>query len=118
MDKKEKNFQEYLAEIEDPKNVREVNYSLPENSTPEQKIKYKICKEILRYQRINKLTNKEITNIIGLSESETENVLYCHIEELDLDQLKICMSKLPILFPEIFIERNCYSLCFIPLIQK
>ena len=111
-------FKEYLAEIEDPKNTREVNYSLPENPTPEQKIKYKICKEILRYQRINKLTDKEIVDITGLSKSEIENVLYCHIEELDLDQLKICISKLPILFPEVFIERSCYSLCFIPLIQK
>ena len=111
MSKKEKSFQEYLAELEDPKNTREVNYSLPENPTPEQKTKYEICKEILRYQRINKLTDKEIADIIGLSESETESILYCHIEEINLDQLKNYTSKLPILFPEIFIEReNYYSL--------
>jgi hypothetical protein len=35
--------------------------------------------------------------MINLSESEIENILYCHIDEFTLDQLEHCISKLPIL---------------------
>lgn len=117
----EKEFKKHLAKIEDPNYEGETNFALPENPTHEQKIKYKICKEILRYQRINKLTDKEIADMIDLSEHKTENILYCHIEEFTLDQLEYCISKLPILTletPIIVREKSYYPVCFIPSIQK
>ncbi|MCE8163677.1 MAG: hypothetical protein I3273_06815 [Candidatus Moeniiplasma glomeromycotorum] len=92
--KKEKNFSEYLKEIEDPKNNSEVNYALPENPTPLQVAKFEICQEILGYKLDNCLTREQVADKIGLSKAETENILFCHIEEFTLDRLVEYASKL------------------------
>jgi len=117
MDKK---FEEHLKKFEDPNYQEEVNFALPENSTFEQKNKYKLCKQILRYQKINNLTDKEIADKIDLNLSEVKNVLYCHIDEFTLDQLEHCISKLPIFTLEtpIIKENSSYPLWSIPSILK
>src|SRR6185369_15262004 len=91
---KEKSFKEYLAEIEDPKNNREVNYSLPENPTPLQVAKFEICQEILGYKQDNNLTREQVAARISISKAETEDILFCHIEEFTLDRLITYASKL------------------------
>lgn len=92
--KKEKSFSEYLQEIEDPKNNSEVNYALPENPTPLQVAKFEICQEILGYKQDNKLTREQVAERIGISKAETEDILFCHIEEFTLDRLVDYASKL------------------------
>jgi predicted XRE-type DNA-binding protein len=91
---KEKSFKEYLKEIEDPKNNQEVNYALPENPTPLQAAKFEICQEILGYKLDHDLTRKQVAEKIGISKAETENILFCHIEEFTLDRLVEYASKL------------------------
>jgi predicted XRE-type DNA-binding protein len=92
--KKEKSFKEYLQEIEDPKNNSEVNYALPENPTPLQVAKFEICQEILGYKLDNNLTREQVADRIGISKAETEDILFCHIEEFTLDRLVDYASKL------------------------
>src|SRR4051812_11541656 len=94
MEKKKKSFQEYLQEIEDPKNNREVNYSLPENSTLLQETKFSFCQEILGYKQDNNLTREQVAEKIGISKAEIEDILFCHIEEFTLDRLVSYASNL------------------------
>src|SRR6185295_7700408 len=91
---KEKSFKEYLQEIEDPKNNSEVNYALPENPTPLQVAKFRLCKKILGYKLDNNLTREQVAEKIGISKAETEDILFCHIEEFTLDRLVDYASKL------------------------
>ena len=87
-------FKECLQEIEDPKNNSEVNYALPENPTPLQVAKFEICQEILGYKQDNKLTREQVATKMGISKAETEDILFCHIEEFTLDRLVDYASKL------------------------
>lgn len=94
MSKQEKSFKEYLKEIEDPKNNREVNYSLPENPTPLQVAKYKLCKKILGYKLDHELTREQVAKELDLSVAEVEDILFCHIEEFTLDRLISYASRI------------------------
>jgi len=90
----EKEFEEYLNKIEDPKNEREVNRDLPENPTVLQVAKYKLCKKILTYQIRNGLTDEELNLKLELSQAETEDILFCEIERFTLDRLMIYAGRL------------------------
>ncbi|CAG8461075.1 16962_t:CDS:1 [Gigaspora margarita] len=95
MDKgQKKDFKKYLEELDDPKNNQEVNYALPENPTPLQVAKFEICQEILGYKLDNDLTREQVAEKIGISKAETEDILFCHIEEFTLDRLVEYASKL------------------------
>jgi hypothetical protein len=61
MDKKEKSFKEYLAEIEDPKNIGQGSWALPRNATAAEKTKYELCEKILDYQEDNHLSDEIMT---------------------------------------------------------
>src|SRR3954471_12320462 len=89
----EEKFEKHLAEIEDPQNDREENYDLPENPTPLEKGKYNVCQNILRYKRENNLNREEIAKQIQLSKAETEEILFCHIENFTLDRLTEYASR-------------------------
>ena len=91
---KDKEFEKYLQEISDPKNNSEVNYSLSKNSTPLQVAKYKLCKQILGYKLKKDLTREQVAERMGISKAETEDILFCHIEEFTLDRLITYASKL------------------------
>jgi predicted XRE-type DNA-binding protein len=91
---KNKEFEKYLEKIEDPKNEREINRSLPENPTIPQVAKYKICKKILAYQIKNKLNDEELIQKLDLSQAETEDILFCEIEKFTLDRLLTYASRL------------------------
>ena len=90
----EQAFEKFLQEAEDPKNNREVNYALPENPTPLQVAKFELCQKILGYKQDNNLTRAQVADQIGLSKAETEDILFCHIEEFTLDRLMTYASKL------------------------
>lgn len=90
----EKEFEEYLGRIEDPKNEREVNRDLPANPTVLQVAKYKLCKRILAYQIKNKLTDEELTQKLDLSLAEVEDILFGEIEKFTLDRLMTYAGRL------------------------
>ena len=91
---KDKEFEKYLQKISDPTNNSEVNRALPKNATPLQVAKYKLCKQILAHKLKNNLTREQIAEKIGISKAETEEILFCWIEEFTLDRLITYTSKL------------------------
>ena len=91
---KEKSFKEVLSEIESPQDWGNGSWSLPENATPLEKAKYELCRQIVAYKQDNKLSTKEISRKINLTNSETQEILFYHIDYFTLDRLITYASKL------------------------
>jgi len=81
------------------------NYALPENASELEKSKYETCQNIARYKRENELTEKEIAYELGISQNKLDNILYCRINLLKLDNLANYLEKLHIPF-HLEIERG------------
>ena len=92
--KKEKSFKEVLVEIESPQDIGQGSWSLPENATPLEKVKYELCKQIVSYKQDNKLSTAEISQKINLTNSETQEILFYHIDYFTLDRLLTYMGRL------------------------
>src|ERR1044072_2807009 len=87
-------FKKILQELEDPKNIGQGSWALPENPTPSEQTKYDICQKVLRYQRENKLSDKVIALKTHLTLAETEDILFCRISKFSLDNLLNYVSRL------------------------
>ena len=90
----QKTFKEVLAEIENPKDVGNGFWDLPENPTPSQLVKYELCEKILGYQEENKLSDTQIAKKINLNLSKTKDILFCRIEKVNSDELINAVSSL------------------------
>ena len=93
-EKDNQEFEKILQELETPFYIGEGFWSLPENPTPLEKVKYDICQKILAYQQKYKLTDKEIAQRINLTTAETEDILFCRIDYFTLDRLMTYANKL------------------------
>jgi len=93
MIKKEKSFKKVLAKIENP-NYQGGSWALPKNTTPLEKAKYELCEKILAYQEDNNLSDKELKQKTGLSQSKLEDILFTRIEKVNSDELINAASKL------------------------
>jgi predicted XRE-type DNA-binding protein len=82
-----KSFKEVLAEIESPQDWGNGSWSLPENSTPLEKAKYQLCRQIVVYKQDNNLSTEKIAQKINLTNSETQDILFYHIDYFTLDRL-------------------------------
>src|SRR2546430_12797204 len=89
----EDELKKVLKRVEQP-NYRRVNIGLHPNSTPAEKTKYKLCKTIARYVRENNLTEKELGKKLGIDQTKTEYILFCHIDKLNLEELVNQTEKL------------------------
>jgi len=74
------------------------NYALPESASELEKSKYEICQNIARYQRENDLPNKDLAYELGISLTKLDDILYCRINLLKLDNLASYLEKLHIPF--------------------
>jgi len=88
---------ETIKRLSDP-NYPWGNYALPEKASELEKSKYEICQNIARYKRENELTEKELAYELGVSQSKLDNILYCRINLLKLDNLASYLEKLQIPF--------------------
>lgn len=86
-------FKEYLNQLSSP-NYQGGSQVLPNNSTPLQKSKHELCREILIYQRKHKLTDKELAEQMELTLAETEDILHYRIDYFTLDRLMTYANKL------------------------
>ena len=91
---KEKPFKEVLAEIESPQDWGNGSWSLPENATALEKAKYEICRQIVAYKQDNNLSTLEIAKKINLTNSETQDILFYHIDYFTLDRLLTYAERL------------------------
>ncbi|CAI2162265.1 13542_t:CDS:1 [Funneliformis geosporum] len=89
--------EETIKRLSDP-NYQGGNYALPENASESEKIKYEICQNIAKYKRINEIYLKDLAYELGISQTKLDNILYCRINLLKLDELANCLEKLQIPF--------------------
>ena len=89
--------EEIIKRLSDP-NYEGGNYALPENASELEKSKYEICQNIARYKRINESSLKDLTYELGISLKKLDDVLYCRINLLKLDDLASYLEKLQISF--------------------
>jgi|SRR6185437_3728083 len=94
MKKPAKTFREVLAEIESPQDIGQGSWALPENATPLEKAKYELCEKMLGHQEDNKLTDRDLRQKTGLSQTKLEDILFCRIEKVNSDELINAASKL------------------------
>lgn len=52
-----------------------------------EKTKYNLCKTIARYERENNLSELELAKKLGITHSQVEKILFCHINKLNLEEL-------------------------------
>jgi hypothetical protein len=76
------------------KSDKRTNFLLPPNATTAEKAKYKLCKSIVRYERETKLSEQELAKKLGITHAQAEKILFCHIDELDLEELVNYTEKL------------------------
>lgn len=88
---------ETIKRLSDP-NYSWGNYALPEKASELEKSKYEICQNIARYQRENDLPNKDLAYELGVSLTKLDDILYCRINLLKLDNLASYLEKLHIPF--------------------
>ena len=69
------------------KSDKRTNFLLPPNATAAEKVKYSLCKTIARYERENNLSEQELAKKLGITHSQVEKILFCHIDKLDLEGL-------------------------------
>src|SRR5215204_5258100 len=97
MVKKKETQEEIIKRLSDP-NYEGGNYALPENASELDKSKYEICQNIARYKRINELSLKDLAYELGISLKRLDDILYCRINLLKLDDLASYLEKLQISF--------------------
>ncbi|CAI2161623.1 15277_t:CDS:2 [Funneliformis geosporum] len=65
-----------------------------ENANPLEKSKYEVCREILIYQKKNKISDEKLAQQMELTLAETEDILYYRIAHFTLDRLLTYANKL------------------------
>jgi len=74
---------------------RRINQGLSFDATPTDKAKHEICQSILNYMHENNLSEKEIGKKLGIKKQDKlEYLLFCHINNFDLDELAEYANKL------------------------
>src|ERR1043165_2545577 len=89
----DKEFKEYLNQLSSSK-YQGGSWVLSKNTTPLQKSKHELCKEILIYQRKHKLTDEELAEKMELTLAETDDILHYRIDYFTLDRLMTYANKL------------------------
>src|SRR3954468_11569237 len=97
MKNKKETQEETIKRLSDP-NYEWGNYALPENANELEKSKYGICQSIASYQRENEIPLKDLAYDLGISLTKLDEILYCRINSLKLDNLANCLEKLQIPF--------------------
>lgn len=104
MVKRKETREETIKRLSDP-NYEGGNYALPEKTSELEKSKYEICQNIARYKRINEVSLKNLAYELGVSLKKLDDILYCRINLLKLDDLASYLEKLGVVF-HLEIERG------------
>ena len=97
VNKRKETQEETIKRLSDP-NYEWGNYALPENASELEKSKYEICQNIARYKRINEVPLKDLAYELGISLKKLDEILYCRINLLKLDDLASYLEKLGVVF--------------------
>jgi|SRR5437763_9915175 len=91
---RDKEFEKILQEVEDPKNIGQGSWALSRNATSLQKAKHEVCKQILIYKQDNNLSTEKVAERINLTNSETQDIFFYHIDYFTLDRLMTYAERL------------------------
>lgn len=83
-----------------------VNYILPDNANSNERMKYSICKTILRYQRENNLSETKLTKMLGVDKEKLIDILFAKVYNLELNELLTYFDNLHIPFEIKITNRN------------
>ena len=89
----EEEIEKVVKRITQP-GYRRVNKSLLTNASESDRVKYNLCKSMVRYARENNLSEQELKNKLGIDQVKLEYVLFCHIDKLILEELIDYITKL------------------------
>lgn len=73
---------------------RRINKLLPPNASEQDKVKYNLCKSIIRYSRENNLSEQELKQKLNIDQVKLEYVLFCHLGQFNLEELIDYVAKL------------------------
>jgi predicted XRE-type DNA-binding protein len=95
----EKDLQEILEKL----SSNEVLGStvIPKNASEADKIKYKLCGKILEYKLLKAISQKEMSEKLGLDEPETSRILHYKIERYSIERL---LGYALLLYPKLTLE--------------
>ena len=97
MVKRKETREEIIKRLSDP-NYEGGNYALSEKASELEKSKYEICQNIARYKRINEVSLKDLAYELEISLKKLDDILYCRINLLKLDDLASYLEKLGVVF--------------------
>lgn len=100
----EKELKEMCQKLSAP-NYPYVNYVLPDNANSNERMKYSLCKIILRYQREKELSDPELAKKLGVSKDKLIDILFAKVYNLELNELLTYFDNLHVPF-EIKITNN------------
>lgn len=79
----------------------EGSFILPKNAQESDKIKYKLCAKIIKYKLTNNLSQKDLSEKLGLDEPEMSRVLHYKIERYSIERL---LGYAMIIYPKLTLE--------------
>ncbi len=72
----------------------EGSLALDPNASPLDKFRYQICQKFLIFKRENKLTQKDLAELIGVDEPKMSKILHHRIHEFSTDRLIELYTKI------------------------
>ena len=75
---------------------RRINKGLKPNASTEEKIKYNLCKSIVRHSIKNNLTEEKLAKKLKVDQEKLEYILFCHINKLSFEELTSYVDSLHI----------------------
>lgn len=67
---------------------------LPPDASLSDRIKFDLCKNFLIYKRENKLSQKEMCELLGIDKSKMSKICHYHIEDFSIERLVNLLGKL------------------------
>lgn len=67
---------------------------LPPNAEPVDRIKYDLCQKFVKYCIEHDVTQRELAQLLDVSESRVSEIVHYHIDKLTLDRLIRYLAKL------------------------
>jgi len=100
----DREIEEITKKVSSP-NYPYLNYVLPDNASSTEKAKYELCKDILKYQQENKLSEIKLAKKLGVNKKKLIDILCSKIYLFNLEELLTYTDNLHIPF-EIKITNN------------
>src|SRR3954452_24333298 len=75
-----------------------LNYVLPDNASSAEKVKYGLCQNIARYKRENDLSEKELSQKIGVNKERLIDILCSKVYLFNLEELLTYFDNLHLPF--------------------